>query len=205
MTRVANDLNVCVRVNYAYTGFAAAPLRPGFVLAEQGHEYTIEPKTRIAIDPNVRVRGNGTYAGFEDVSGPIAVGDQVEVYEGESNLVGQGRVTEIDVERELVYLSVDWSSLSDEVVPQVPQAETTAGRVLFLPVLTSLTHDEPAWMRLVARPSLACLVPTDTGTAVVAPAYGWSSNLARTWTLSQSSATLSASDYVGNNLVAVNA
>jgi len=69
--------------------------------------------TRVSIDPNVRVRANGTYAGLEDVSGPLAVGDAVEVYELEANIVGSGRVTEIDLEKQLVYLSVDWASLRE--------------------------------------------------------------------------------------------
>ena len=59
----------------------------------------------------MRVRGNDTYAGLEDVSGAIAVGAEVEVYESESGVVGCGRVTEIDLDRELVYLSVDWEHL----------------------------------------------------------------------------------------------
>jgi hypothetical protein len=78
--------------------------------------------TTIMIDPNVRVRGNGTYAGLEDVRGNIAVGVEVEVFEPESDLVGQGRVTEIDVERRLVYLSVDWSSLRTRAMVAVAPA-----------------------------------------------------------------------------------
>ncbi len=67
---------------------------------------------RIAIDVNVRVRGNLTYSGFEDIDGePAVAGASVEVYEPESGLAGTGRVVELDVERELVYLEVDWASL----------------------------------------------------------------------------------------------
>src|SRR5262249_40094652 len=69
--------------------------------------------TRVAIDPNIRVRGNGTFAGLEDVSGPLVLGDTVEVYESEANIVGSGTVTEIDLDKQLVYLSVDWASLRD--------------------------------------------------------------------------------------------
>jgi hypothetical protein len=50
--------------------------------------------TRVQIDLNVRVRGNATYAGFEDVTGPLAVDQVVEVFEPESGLAGLGRVTE---------------------------------------------------------------------------------------------------------------
>lgn len=66
---------------------------------------------RVRIDPNVRVRGNGTYSGVEDVYGVLVQGDEVVVFEPEANLVGKGRVSEIDLERQLVYLAVDWSSL----------------------------------------------------------------------------------------------
>jgi len=84
-------------------------------------------RIRIAIDPNVRVRGNGTYAGFEDVQWALTglqvdglqVGDAVEVFERESDLTGEGRVTEIDGAKSLVYLSVDWSTLRPRV--QAPQ------------------------------------------------------------------------------------
>lgn len=74
--------------------------------------------TRIAIDPNVRVRGNDTYSGFEDVAGELAVGADVEVFVEETELVGQGRIAEIDPDRRLVYLSVDWSSLAERDVRQ---------------------------------------------------------------------------------------
>lgn len=67
--------------------------------------------TRVEIDPNVRVRGQLTYAGLEDVRGPLAVGQTVEVYESESDLVGEGRVVEIDLATRLVYLGVDWGAL----------------------------------------------------------------------------------------------
>ncbi len=68
--------------------------------------------TRVEIDLDVRVRGNLTYSGFEDVQGELpAEGHTVEVVEPESELVGQGRVVEIDEERRLVYLEVDWAGL----------------------------------------------------------------------------------------------
>ncbi|MBV9764110.1 MAG: hypothetical protein JOZ48_04620 [Acidobacteriaceae bacterium] len=69
--------------------------------------------TRISIDPNIRVRGNGTVAGFEDVDGYLLVGLDVEIYEEEADIVGRGKVTEIDVDRQLVFLSIDWGSLQD--------------------------------------------------------------------------------------------
>ncbi len=82
--------------------------------------------TTIEIDPNVRVRGNCTYAGFEDIVGEhqFAVGDDVEVVEPEADLAGQGRILEIDVVKELVYLAVDWSSLRPRSQSIAPVAAT---------------------------------------------------------------------------------
>jgi hypothetical protein len=68
--------------------------------------------TRIEIDPNMRVRHNWTVTGIEDAHGPIAVGDEVEVFESEADLRGRGRVEEINLEHGLVYLSVDWRGLT---------------------------------------------------------------------------------------------
>jgi hypothetical protein len=68
-------------------------------------------RARVAIDPNVRVRGNDTFTSLEDVTGSVAAGDAVEVYEPESGLAGDGVITEVDEARKLVYLSVSWPSL----------------------------------------------------------------------------------------------
>ena len=92
------NTNVYVAAGYTYTGM----------------EYVQQPRTRVEIDLNVRVRGNDTFVGFDDLSGPVSVGELVEVYESESGVSGEGRVTEIDGDRELVYLSVDWPSLKEE-------------------------------------------------------------------------------------------
>ncbi len=90
-------------------------------------------RTRIAIDPNVRVRGNETYAGFEDVRGKVPdVGVQVEVWEPESGVVGVGKVTEIDQDRQLVYVKVDWTSLHHVQVVQT--LGTVTGNVTIGPV-----------------------------------------------------------------------
>jgi hypothetical protein len=75
---------------------------------------------RIAIDPNVRVRDNETYAGLEDVDGDITCGSRVVVYEPESGLVGPAEVTEIDTDKQLVYLAVDWQALARPEAEQVP-------------------------------------------------------------------------------------
>lgn len=79
----------------------------------------MKPTARIAIDLNVRVRGNGTYSGFEHVKpgGIVTVGREVEVYENETGAVGRGRVTDVDVNRRLVFLDVDWTSIS--IPPQI--------------------------------------------------------------------------------------
>lgn len=65
--------------------------------------------TRIVIDPNIRVRGNLTLADSGDVSGPMPeVGDDVVAVEAESGLHGPACVVDIDRDRDLIYLSVDW-------------------------------------------------------------------------------------------------
>lgn len=92
-------------------------------------------RTRIAIDPNVRLKGNETYAGFEDVQDVQDVpdvGDEVEVWEPESRVVGFGRVTAIDNDRRLIYLTVDWASLSED--PIVTTLGAAMGRATIGPV-----------------------------------------------------------------------
>src|SRR4051794_10794704 len=73
---------------------------------------------RIAIDLNVRVAGDQTYAGFEDVEGGglPAESEYVEVYEPESGVFGKAQVTRIDMDRELIYLAVEWSGLAEPPV-----------------------------------------------------------------------------------------
>lgn len=71
------------------------------------------PLSRVEIDPNVRVRGNQTFTGMDNVYGPIAVGQAVQVFEPEADIVGDGWVTDIDTKKNLVYLRVMWSSLRD--------------------------------------------------------------------------------------------
>jgi hypothetical protein len=71
------------------------------------------PLSRVEIDPNVRVRGNQTFSGLDNVYGPIAVGQAVQVFESEADIVGDGWVTDIDTKKNLVYLRVMWSSLRD--------------------------------------------------------------------------------------------
>ena len=68
--------------------------------------------TRVEIDPNVRTRGNWTFSGLEDADGPVTVGEIVHVFEPESGLEGSGRVEDVDEARRVIFLSVDWASLS---------------------------------------------------------------------------------------------
>lgn len=67
---------------------------------------------RVEIDLNVRTRGSWTFAGIEDADGPVAVGDEVTVFESETGISGPGRVEIVDLERRLIFLSVDWGSLA---------------------------------------------------------------------------------------------
>lgn len=82
---------------------------------------------RVEIDLNVRVRGTGTYTGLENVyGGPVQPDDYVTVFESETGVEGNGRVTEVDHERRLVYLVVDWASMSE------PEGGDAAGLAAFL-------------------------------------------------------------------------
>jgi len=73
--------------------------------------------TRVAIDLNVRVRGDQTYAGFEDVEGDMPFqGARVEVYERESGVFGKAEVIEIDSDRQLIFLRVNWAALVERTV-----------------------------------------------------------------------------------------
>ena len=94
--------------------------------------------SKIAINPNLRVGPDQfTIAGLEDVTGPIAVGSQVEVYEPVSRLVGRAFVVEIDQEDQTVLLAVDWATL---VV-----SGNTSTSPLNLPVETNHRIDVTKW------------------------------------------------------------
>lgn len=69
---------------------------------------------RVEIDPNIRVRGNQTLADYGDADGPLSVGQPVRVHESEAGIVGDGVVTELDPEKRLAVLRVDWASLRPE-------------------------------------------------------------------------------------------
>lgn len=95
-------------------------------------------KTRIVIDPNVRVRKNQTFAGFEDVFGIPVVGGLVEVVEVESGVTGPATVTEIDHDRNLVYLAVEWAAL------RRPEKATSSG-LLAIPSCGQITCSNFEW------------------------------------------------------------
>lgn len=86
----------------------------------------------IIIDPNVRIEEKRTYAGFEDVVGgfvnDLQPGDAVTVVEEESDYIGSATVFDIDVAKQLVYLTVDWRSLH-------PRSEGTAGDRPLIPLV----------------------------------------------------------------------
>lgn len=197
MTSIENDQVVRVRGNYVSaasgTSVSTAAACTGVSLMTTstltgssaltvgaysyvGREFVTSTMSRVSIDPNIRVRGNSTYAGFEDVTGPIAVGEDVEVYEPESGLVGTGRVTEIDGSRELVYLSVNWASLTDEASVRNQPPPPTGG-LLFVsssssPHLTG-ERSEGSLMRLMSRPCLVLIGQSDRVLALTAPALMW--------------------------------
>jgi hypothetical protein len=63
---------------------------------------------RVTVDPNVRVRGNQTFSGLEDADGPLAAGDKVLAVWEETGRVTDAEVTDVDEDKRLVYLAVDW-------------------------------------------------------------------------------------------------
>lgn len=74
--------------------------------------------------PNVAVDFNARSAGSVRVrqskaSGPLEVGDAVLVYEPDEGLHGLAVVNRVDEERGLLYLDVDWDTVTDaEVIAQ---------------------------------------------------------------------------------------
>lgn len=173
-------------------------LAPGFTYT--GMEQVQRQRTRVEIDLNVRVRGNGTFVGFDDVSGPVAVGESVEVYESESGVAGDGRVTEIDGDRELIFLSVDWASLKEEAASSGGESRqagtgdewsftasdswtvnssiameplTTTTQLLFVgAVPPTVTGPQEQWLDLVPRPCLAGIAGGNGIMYVTAPLNG---------------------------------
>lgn len=65
------------------------------------------------IDPNVRVRDNQSYVGFEDVSRSVSAGEAIRVVEIEDGIQTEAVVTDVDIDRCLVYVAVDWDGWHD--------------------------------------------------------------------------------------------
>jgi hypothetical protein len=155
-------------------------LSPGYTYS--GAQYVQQRRTRVEIDLNVRVRGNDTFVAFDDVYGPIAVGERIEVFESESGVSGDGRITEIDGNRELVYLSVDWSSLSEDGSSSSGDlpASASSAQLFFIgtPPVTTTTTTTPttfpqeSWIEMVPRPCLAGIGGSDLAMWITAPLYG---------------------------------
>jgi len=86
----------------------------------------------IIIDPNLRIEGNRTFAEFADVMGgfidDIRPGDRVIVLEEETDVIGDATVYAIDPEKELIDLTVDWTSLRRRPAAEGP-ARTLAAVV----------------------------------------------------------------------------
>lgn len=65
-------------------------------------------RTVVYIDPNVRVRGNLTFSDRKPRHWPVKVGEEVTAVWEETSLASTGTVVEVDDEKGLVFLSVDW-------------------------------------------------------------------------------------------------
>ena len=111
-------------------------------------------KTRIRIDPNMRVRGNHTLAERQDVEGPVVVGAAVEVYEPEADILGLGRIVEVDADRDLIVIAVDWPSLRPRLQEQAQPTRPSVDALLVV---------ESGWARQAASgrncPSTAASAP----------------------------------------------
>ena len=106
--------------------------------------------TRISIDPNVRVRGGLTYSGFEDIDGELPLDGLVEVYEPEGDLLGSGKVVDVDDEAQLVYVEVEWSSLRPRLEPLGNNVRLLSAQASFA-VLNISVHNEAATASVEAR------------------------------------------------------
>ncbi|MDP9075349.1 MAG: hypothetical protein M3N98_14540 [Actinomycetota bacterium] len=77
----------------------------------------------VTIDPTVRVRGDGTCVSFDRVIGPMDIGTDAMVIDPVSGHVGDGQITDVDQEAQLVYLTVDWDSLREPIEDNSPLPE----------------------------------------------------------------------------------
>lgn len=79
---------------------------------------------RVIIDQNIRLsfgdKNDATYSGYEDVIGEELPRPKEHVYvvEIESGLTGHARVLGMDTEKRLLFLDVDWNTLSKSSTPR---------------------------------------------------------------------------------------
>jgi len=79
------------------------------------------PPVRIQIDLNSRSRDGLVRARLSRVSGAVAVGSRVIVFEPEDSVAALGHVRRIDPESGFLYIDVDWSTLNDDTyIAHVP-------------------------------------------------------------------------------------
>ena len=126
--------------------------------------------TRIAIDPNVRVRGGLTYSGYEDVDGELPLDGQVEVYEPEGDLLGMGRVVDVDEKARLVYVEVEWSTLRPRLGPLSTNVRLLSGRG-WVAILDANVHNEAVAPSVEAR-TIATRPGLERGSSSLEPQVG---------------------------------
>lgn len=114
----------------------------------------------VDIDPNVRVRHNWTYASFGDIHGGAAhVDDIVHVHVEETDLHGVGRIVDVDWDKKLIYLEVDWASIRPGPL-QAPTSVWTvihpfAGAFWSRTPIVSGTVLSPEWHEQMPSPHVA--------------------------------------------------
>ena len=70
---------------------------------------------RVPIDLNDRSHGGLTRARLADASAPVGAGDAVVACEPEEGVVALAHVRQVDSDKGLIFLEVDWASLRDDV------------------------------------------------------------------------------------------
>ena len=76
---------------------------------------------KIEFDPNIRISSKkypetNTYVGYENVPGPISVGDTVFLVESESGLYGTGLVLGYSDKKEIFYIKAYWDTFTYGVI-----------------------------------------------------------------------------------------
>lgn len=102
--RVEVDLNVRVRGNQTYAGFE--DVQPGSVT------YARASRADGPVSVGDAVHVVEPFEGI--VADAIVVGQKVIAFESESGIAGAAVVTEVDPEKRIIYLAVDWHSFRDD-------------------------------------------------------------------------------------------